>query len=148
MISQGNSDSRRLHILLIEDNQDHIEIIKRALFDQFKNPEIYLATNGQDALNFLFKSQYETEIPNRLDLIVLDLKLPKVDGYQVLQQVKAHNIMRSIPMVVLTTSSRYDDRERTDALGVDLFITKPGHFFGFVEIFKQIKLILKQKNSS
>ncbi len=147
-MSEGNGDSRRLHILLVEDNPDHVEIIKRAILNQFGNPKIFFATDGQEALNFLFNTPPGIEGVNRLDLIVLDLKLPKVDGYQVLQRVKANNFLRSIPVVVLTTSSRNEDRERTRALGVDLYITKPGQFSGFMAIFEQIKCVLNHKNSS
>ncbi len=147
-MSEGIGRSGRLKILLVEDNPDHIEIIKRAVLNQFENPEVTLALDGQEALNFLFHPLTGIAKQNHPDLIVLDLKLPKVDGFQVIQQVKAHHLMRSIPLVVLTTSSRNEDRERTLALGVDLFITKPGQFNGFLKIFEQIKSVLNHHHSS
>lgn len=147
-MSEGIGHSKRLKILLVEDNPDHIEIIKRAVLNQFDQPDVVVAMDGQEALNFLFHPPTEIGIQKQLDLIVLDLKLPKVDGFQVLQQVKADKHLRSVPLVVLTTSSRNEDRERTLALGVDLFVTKPGQFNGFKTIFEQIKSILNLKNTS
>jgi CheY-like chemotaxis protein len=118
---------RSLNILLVEDNPDHAELVRRSL-DQFPAPGfMHHVEDGDAALDYLFgRGAYADRARYPLpDLVLLDLRLPRTDGLEVLRQVKSHPELRRLPVVVLTTS----DAERDVAMAyehhADCFVTKP-----------------------
>lgn len=132
-------------VLIIEDNQDHIELIKRAIKLHPLDVKIYHATDGEDALDFLFKkgkylSKRNIPVP---DLILLDIKLPKIDGYNVLKKIKSHQEFKAIPVIVLTTSAREEDINRMYKHGACSYLVKPSQYLEFVAIHEKIKDVLK-----
>src|SRR3972149_5468291 len=124
-------------IPLVEDNPNDIEITRRALEKgQLKN-ELTIARDGQEALDILFgPGGGRTSLPG---LILLDLNLPRVDGREVLSRIKSDPVLRRIPVIVLTTSSREEDVVRSYDLGVNTFITKPVGFEDFMRVVATIR---------
>ncbi len=124
-------------ILLVEDNPNDIEITRRALEKgQLKN-ELTIARDGQEALDILFgHSGGRTSQPG---LILLDLNLPRVDGREVLSRIKSDPVLRRIPVIVLTTSTREEDVGRSYDLGVNTFISKPVRFEDFIKVITAIQ---------
>jgi len=123
-------------ILLVEDNPNDIEITRRALDKgQVKN-ELTIARDGQEALDILFGSRSKTSLPG---LILLDLNLPRVDGREVLSRIKGDPLLKRIPVIVLTTSTREEDVVRTYDLGVNTFISKPVRFEDFIKVVAAIQ---------
>ena len=123
-------------ILLVEDNPNDIEITRRALDKgQVKN-ELTIARDGQEALDILFGSRSKTSLPG---LILLDLNLPRVDGREVLSCIKGDPLLKRIPVIVLTTSTREEDVVRTYDLGVNTFISKPVRFEDFIKVVAAIQ---------
>jgi len=132
----GNKPSE-ISILLVEDNPDDIEITRRALEKGRVMNELTVARDGQEALDILFGAKNgETRCPG---LILLDLNLPKVDGREVLEKIKADPKLKRIPVVVLTVSTREEDIVRSYDLGVNTFITKPVRFEDFIRVVTTIK---------
>lgn len=126
-----------IDILLVEDNPNDIEITRRALDKgQIKNT-MTVARDGQEALDLLFAdSNGKRHIPG---LILLDLNLPKVSGIEVLAKIKSDSVLRRIPVIVLTTSTREEDIVRTYDLGVNTFISKPVRFEDFLSVVTAIQ---------
>ncbi len=128
-----------IRIMLVEDNPDDVELTVHAFKkNNIANP-LTVLRDGQEALDYLFyrgKFSGEThELPN---VILLDLKLPKVDGIEVLQKIKADRKLKLIPVVVLTSSKEESDVIKSYDLGVNSYIRKPVDFDQFVETVKQI----------
>lgn len=124
-------------ILLVEDNPNDIEITRRALERGQVRNELTIARDGQEALDILFeRAQGDGALPG---LILLDLNLPKVDGREVLSQIKSHPQLKRIPVIVLTTSTREEDIVRTYDLGVNTFISKPVRFEDFIKVVSAIQ---------
>ncbi len=129
-------------ILLIEDNTSDIELTRRALEKSRIANELFVAEDGQEALDYLFDSdpltgQKKNEPPA---LILLDLKLPKVDGLQVLRQIRADERTCRLAVVILTTSSEEDDIAQSYDLGANSYIRKPVDFNQFVEAVQHLGL--------
>jgi len=124
-------------ILLIEDNPMDVDLTRRA-FARHKlvNP-FEVARDGEEALAYLTRWEAGTPLPV---VILLDLKLPKVDGLEVLRQIKAHPQFRTIPVVILTTSAEDYDVEAAYQLGANSYIVKPVDFDKFMEVAEQIEL--------
>lgn len=122
-------------ILLVEDNQQDAEMTIRALRKSHVVNDIVHVTNGVLALDFLFaKGTYAgRQIANLPRLILLDLKIPKLDGIEVLERIKSSEATRTIPVVVLTSSRENPDIERCYALGVNSYIVKPVEFESFTK---------------
>lgn len=133
--------SAPIHILLVEDNQDDYEATVRSLKkNHFMNP-VKWCQNGQEALDYLLKEGAYLDDPEvrRPDLILLDLNMPGVDGRQVLQRIKNIENLRSIPVVVLTTSKDVRDIESCYEIGASTYIQKPVSFQGLTEAIKTMK---------
>lgn len=128
---------RAIEILLVEDNPGDIRLTREALFDSKIFNHLSVVIDGVEAMKYLAK---EGEYSNALtpDLILLDLNLPKMDGRQVLQQVKKLNIKPIIPIIVLTTSDDENDILMTQQLGASHYITKPVMLENFMEIVRSI----------
>ncbi|MCA2000912.1 MAG: response regulator [Chloroflexi bacterium] len=122
-------------ILLVEDNPSDIGLTQRAFEKSRIANELVIAEDGQEALEFLFDVDPFTIQPlNELPaLILLDLKLPKVDGLQVLRQIRASARTSRLPVVILTTSSEEEDIARSYDLGANSYIRKPVDFTQFAQ---------------
>jgi len=129
------------HILLVGDNRMDVELTLDAFKEARLLNTIHISPNGQDALDYLFgRGKYADRItyptPN---LVLLDLKLPGVDGFEVLRQVKSAPILKRLPVVVLTSSKEEGDRALTYDIGANSYIVKPVSFDGFLDVIKQIE---------
>ena len=129
-------------ILLVEDNPDDVELTRLA-FDEAKIAnQLAIVGDGAEALDYLFaRGRFADRDPADLpSLVLLDLNLPKIDGREVLQAIRANEATRALPVVVLTTSTEPFDVEATYALGVNSYIQKPVDFEQFVWAVKQVGL--------
>jgi two-component system response regulator len=131
-----------IEILLVEDNPRDAEMTLRALRKQNLANKVQLAKDGAEALDFLFaRGAYTHRDPNHVPkLVLLDLKLPKVSGLEVLRAIKGDEQTRTIPVVVLTSSQEEKDMVESYRLGVNSYIVKPVDFDKFVESVGQLGL--------
>jgi two-component system response regulator len=122
-------------ILLVEDNPDDVALTLTALRVHTLGNQIHVVRDGEEALDFVFcREQYAgRDIHQVPKIILLDLKLPKVDGLDVLRQIKADPRTQPIPVVVLTSSNEERDLVQSYALGVNSYIVKPMDFDQFIE---------------
>ena len=129
-------------ILLVEDNPHDLELTLIALAKSQLANEVIIARDGAEALDYLFaRGKHADRDPASLpSLVLLDLNLPKVDGREVLQAIRANEATRTLPVVVLTTSAEPFDVDATYALGVNSYIRKPVDFEQFVWAVKQVGL--------
>jgi len=129
------------HILLVEDNRMDVELTLDAFKEARLLNTIYVSPNGQDALNYLFgRGKYADRITYPMpNLVLLDLKLPGIDGFEVLRQVKSAPILKRLPVVILTSSKEEGDRALTYDIGANSYIVKPVSFDGFLGVIKQIE---------
>jgi two-component system, response regulator len=127
-------------VLLVEDNDDDIELTQRSFDKQKLSNKIIVTRNGQEALDYLFlRGAYARRNPAEVPvLILLDLKLPKVDGLEVLRQIRSHSETQCIPVVVLSTSSQDKDRFESYNSGANSYIRKPVDFDQFMEVTRQM----------
>ena len=124
-------------ILLAEDNANDVELTLSALQQNHVANEIVVTRDGAEALDYLYKRRDYADRPGgNPALVLLDLKMPKVDGIEVLRQVKSDPGLKSIPVVVLTSSREEQDLLRTYDLGVNAYVVKPVDFQAFVEAVK------------
>ncbi|MFZ5920541.1 MAG: response regulator [Chloroflexota bacterium] len=127
-------------ILLVEDNPSDVELSLYALRKNRIVNQVQVARDGVDALDFLFCTGQFTDrhIENAPRVIFLDLKLPRVDGMEVLRRVKSDERTRSIPVVVLTSSREERDLSRCYRLGVNSYVVKPIDFEKFTEVVTRL----------
>ena len=127
-------------ILLVEDEPDHARLVKKSLSEHGRLlNEIYWVKNGIEAMEFITQSgPYNEKNAPRPGLILLDLKMPLKDGFQVLAELKSHPGYKSIPVVVLTTSVNSEDAKRALDLGANDYIVKPVKFADFVQKVGQL----------
>ncbi len=131
-----------VEILLVEDNKNDAELTIRALQKiKITNTIVHL-NDGAKALDFLFgKGEFENrDLNNRPKIILLDLKMPKVDGLEVLKRVKEDELTRNIPVIILTSSKENPDIEKAYSLGANSYIVKPVEFDGFSKAITEIGL--------
>lgn len=131
-----------IDILLVEDNPDHV-ILTKMVFDKYNVAnKVYVATDGAEAIDFIYhRGKYNNGNNSpRPGLILLDVKLPKMDGFEVLKQLKGDPEYSSIPVVMLTTSSQDEEIVRGYAEGANSYVTKPVKFSEFAEKVKSIGL--------
>jgi CheY-like chemotaxis protein len=124
-------------ILLVEDNPMDVDLALRAFRKRRLTNPVEVARDGEEALAWMPRWEAGETLPA---VILLDLKLPRVDGLEVLRQLKAHPRFRSIPIVVLTTSAESQDVTRAYELGVNSYIVKPVDFDKFVEVASRIEI--------
>jgi CheY-like chemotaxis protein len=126
-------------ILLVEDDPRDVELTLNALSEYNLANEIAIARDGAEALDYLYRrGAFAQRPPGSPVVILLDLKMPKLDGVEVLRQLKADEQMRLIPIVILTSSRESRDLEECYRLGVNAYVVKPVRFTGFVEAVKQL----------
>jgi len=126
-------------ILIVEDDPRDVELTLTALEDYNLANEVVVARDGQDALDYLYCRGQFTGRPNENPAVMLlDLKLPKVGGLEVLQQVKSDDRLKSMPVVVLTSSHEEKDVMRSYSLGVNAYVVKPVDFHAFVNAVKEL----------
>jgi CheY-like chemotaxis protein len=131
-------------ILLVEDNPMDVELTKRALARHKVANPVVVARDGEEALAYLPRWEAGEPLPV---VILLDLHLPKVDGLQVLSQIKSHPQFRTIPVVVLTTSSEDRDMQTAYQLGANSYIVKSADFDKFTQVAEQIELYWRVLNT-
>ncbi len=129
-------------VLLVEDNEDDVELTIRVFQQYHLANQIHVVRDGAEALDCLFSqgNYVERNLCAQTRLILLDLKLPKVDGLEVLRRCKSDKRTKSIPVVVLTSSREEQDVIESYKLGVNSYIVKPVDFHQFVEAVRQLNL--------
>ncbi len=126
-------------ILLVEDNADDEALTIRAFNKNGIQNPLVVARDGQAALDYLFATgPHAGGNPVKPVLILLDLKLPKLNGIEVLRQIRSNEATRLIPTVVLTTSKEEDDLTNSYRLGANSYIRKPVDFMAFIDVVKQV----------
>jgi CheY-like chemotaxis protein len=126
-------------ILLVEDNPKDLELTLLALEKSNLANEVVTVRDGKEALNYLFREgNYQNRTQGNPAVVLLDLKLPKVDGIQVLEKVKADPALQSIPVVMLTTSREEKDLLRSYQLGVNAYVVKPVAFKEFIDAIQEL----------
>jgi CheY-like chemotaxis protein len=126
-------------ILLVEDNEKDVELTLAALAENHLANEVVVARDGIEGLDYLHRRGRFASRPEGLPVVVLlDLKMPKLDGLEVLSQVKSDPVLKRIPIVMMTSSREEQDVLRSYALGVNAYVVKPLDFQQFVDSVKQI----------
>lgn len=128
-------------ILLVEDDPNDLELTLMALAENHLANEVVVTRDGEEALNYLYRrGSYESREAGNPPVVLLDLKLPKVDGLEVLEQVKSDPDMRKIPVVMLTSSREERDLLNSYDLGTNAYVVKPVGFQDFVDAVKEVGL--------
>ncbi|HYR92480.1 MAG TPA: response regulator [Terriglobia bacterium] len=129
-----------VEILLVEDNPNDVELTLRALQKQNLASKVFVVKDGAEALEFLFATGLyaKRKIDDRPKVILLDLKLPKVDGIEVLRKIKADPRTKNTPVVMLTSSQEERDVMESYKLGVNSYIVKPVDFSNFVHAVSEL----------
>ncbi|MFO0858984.1 MAG: response regulator [Phycisphaerales bacterium] len=126
---------RPVHFLLVEDDDDHAALVERALRENRVVNSMKRASDGEEAIRYLTDGNTP-----RPDVILLDLNLPRKSGHEVLAEVKSNPALRTIPIVVLTTSQAEADRERAYNAHANSYLVKPLDFSCFHELIHDLKL--------
>ena len=129
-------------ILLVEDNEDDEILTLQALKENNINNEVVVVRNGAEALDYLFGTGLfkGRDVSNLPQLILLDLKLPKIDGLQVLEKIRTSESTKLLPVIILTSSKEEHDMVKSYSLGANSYIRKPVDFNQFLECVKQLGL--------
>ncbi|PYR87742.1 MAG: two-component system response regulator [Acidobacteria bacterium] len=129
-----------VEILLVEDNPNDVELTLRALQKQNLSNKVFVVKDGAEALDFIFASgaYSQRKVEKRPKVVLLDLKLPKVDGIEVLRRIKADSRTSPIPVVMLTSSQEERDVVNSYNLGVNSYIVKPVDFSNFVHTVSEL----------
>jgi two-component system response regulator len=126
-------------ILLVEDNPDDAELAVRAFQRSGIKNEIARARDGVEALDYLLGTgPYAAQVPAQPDLVLLDLKLPRVDGLEVLRRLRASERTRHLPVVILTSSEQEQDIVQSYQLGANSYVRKPVDYGEFAEAIRQL----------
>lgn len=126
-------------ILLAEDNPNDVELTLAGLAELRLANEVVVVRDGADALDYLhFRGQYTSRPNGNPAVILLDLKMPKVDGLEVLREIKSVEKLRSIPVVMLTSSAQESDLVKSYRLGVNAYVVKPVNYREFIHAIKQV----------
>lgn len=126
-------------ILLVEDNPNDVELVLDGLSDYNLANEVVVARDGVEALDYLYRrNEYEKRQEGNPAVVLLDLKLPKVDGIEVLKTLKGDEHLRFVPVVVLTSSREERDLVESYRLGVNAYVVKPVDFHEFARAVKQL----------
>jgi chemotaxis family two-component system response regulator Rcp1 len=131
------TNAAAIEVLLVEDSPGDVRLTREAFKDAKVHITLHVASDGAEAIEFLEQKGKHTKAP-RPDLILLDLNLPKKDGREVLEEIKESPALKSIPVVILTTSASDADILRSYRLHANCYITKPVGLDGFLEVVKSI----------
>ncbi len=137
---ERNADGTRPVVLLVEDDPGDQELTRRALEEGGFQADLRIASDGEEAMDYLlrrhdFAAPATSPLP---DLVLLDLNMPRLDGKQVLGQIRANQDLRRVPVVVLTTSAQSEDVRRSYELGCNSVITKPVSLDGFIDCVRNL----------
>jgi len=140
----------QIEIILVEDNMDDAALTKRAFKTHHLNNNLIHLKNGEEALNFIFEgAKYDGKVfTSYPKVILLDLKMPKVNGIEVLEKLKADPKTKSIPVVILTSSSEDPDIKKCYELGANSYIVKPVEFDNFAKTVVELGLYWLLLNKS
>jgi CheY-like chemotaxis protein len=129
------------NILLVEDNRMDVELTLDAFHEAKLLNTIHVASDGQEALDYLFgRGQFaDRNTFPKPNLVLLDLKLPGIDGFEVLRQIKSTPILKRLPVVILTSSKEEGDRALSYDQGANSYLVKPVSFTGFLGVVRQIE---------
>ena len=127
-------------ILLVEDNPDDRELAQLAFSESGLFPEVVIARNGEEALNYLFGDRESSTRNTTPSLVLLDLKLPKINGLEVLRRLRVHPRTQFVPVVMMTTSSEPQDTIDSYRLGCNSYIRKPIDFTQFQAAIRQVTI--------
>ena len=127
-------------ILLVEDNPDDVELTRLAFVEAGEPHRLHVVSDGAEALDYLLaRGRHADRDPAGLPaLVLLDLNLPRLDGHEVLQAIRAEDATRCLPVVVLTTSIEPSDVDRAYAVGANSYLQKPVEFDRFVDVVRHI----------
>jgi CheY-like chemotaxis protein len=126
-------------ILIVEDDPKDVELTLTALEEYNLANEVVVTRDSEEALDYLYcRGNFNTRTGDNPAVLLLDLKLPKVDGWEVLQQIKSDEKLRMIPVVVLTSSREESDMVASYKLGVNGYVVKPVDFYEFVNAIKEL----------
>jgi CheY-like chemotaxis protein len=117
-------DSRQFDILLVEDNAADVALTVAAFRDAIVHSQIHVVKDGEEAMAFLKRTAPHTQVP-RPDLVLLDLNLPKMDGFEVLEAMRSDPKLKNIPVIVMSGSDRQEDQARAYKLQVTAYLVKP-----------------------
>lgn len=123
--------------LYVEDDDPTFFLVQTALAEAELTVRLFRAANGTDALSFL-RNAWPYEAAPQPDLVLLDLNLPRMSGFEVLSVARTEDMLKQIPFLVVTTSSAQADRERSLKLGASAFFTKPATFEALIDLMKSI----------
>jgi len=130
-----------LKILYVEDNQDHAELVKRS-FENYKIPsQVYHVSDGEEALDYLFHRGKYSEVRRspRPDIVLLDLRLPKIDGLEVLKTIRTSEELKKLPVVIFSTSERERDMLAAFRYQANCYLVKPVDFMKFDQMIHVIR---------
>ena len=133
------ANSKLGRILMVEDDSKDVELTLTALEEYNLANEVVITRDGEQALDYLYcRGAYQTRSTGNPAVLLLDLKLPKVDGLEVLKQIKSDGELRMIPVVVLTSSKEEKDMVASYKLGVNAYVVKPVDFHEVVNAIKEL----------
>jgi CheY-like chemotaxis protein len=147
-VHMGDAEPERgeLRVLLVEDDPDHAELVRRGLEDYGSRIAITRVEDGEAALDYL-RQRAPRNTPGRPHLILLDLRLPKIDGLEVLREIKGGPDLSDIPCVVLTTSQAEGDMVKAYQLHANSYLVKPGDYNRFVELIAGVERYWLEQNT-
>jgi chemotaxis family two-component system response regulator Rcp1 len=137
MIKSIGTDAAAIEVLLVEDSPGDVRLTREAFKDAKVHINLHVAPDGAEAIAFLMREGKHANAP-RPDLILLDLNLPRKDGREVLEEIKQSQTLKSIPVVILTTSASEEDILRSYLLHANCYITKPVGLEGFLKVVHSI----------
>jgi CheY-like chemotaxis protein len=128
-------------ILLVEDSQNDVELILTALEENHLANEVVVVRDGEEALDYLYRrGVFRLRMEGHPVVVLLDLKLPKIDGLEVLAQLKSDSELKRVPVAVLTSSREEQDLIKSYDLGTNAYVVKPVNFHEFVDTIKELGL--------
>jgi CheY-like chemotaxis protein len=126
-------------ILLAEDNPNDVELTLAAFSEHNLANQVFVVFNGEEALDYLYRrGRFKERVSGNPAVVLLDLKMPKIDGLEVLHAIKQDERLKNIPVVMLTSSREEPDLVRSYQLGVNAYVVKPVEFRSFMDAVKQI----------
>jgi CheY-like chemotaxis protein len=129
---------RNLQVLLVEDNEGDVRLIKEAFYESNIEKSFSVAKDGEDALNYLYKKGQYAE-SQRPDIILLDINLPRKNGFEVLEQIKNDPELKRIPVIMLSSSSSEEHIHKSYDLSANCYVTKPVDFDEYIQVVRIIE---------